>query len=134
MQSEVVFEAAITPVPKPRMTRSDRWKKRPGVERYWQYKDDLITEALLQDFKVPAAGYHVIFYMPMPKSWSKKEKERMNGQPHQAKPDKDNLEKAFLDALCDDDSYVYDGRVSKYWAQTGGIKITKMGVEDGFSK
>ena len=47
----------------------------------------------------------------------------MNGKPHQQKPDKDNLEKALLDALCEDDSYIYDGRVSKYWSDAGYIEI-----------
>ena len=26
----------ITPVAKPRMTQSDKWKKRPIVEKYWR--------------------------------------------------------------------------------------------------
>ena len=26
----------VEPVAKPRMTRSDRWKKRPVVEKYWR--------------------------------------------------------------------------------------------------
>ncbi|MGU0055537.1 RusA family crossover junction endodeoxyribonuclease [Enterobacter hormaechei] len=43
----------------------------------------------------------------------------MNGKPHQQKPDKDNLEKALLDAIFDDDSRVWDGRVTKVWGRGG---------------
>ena len=35
----------IQPVAKPRMTRSDRWKKRPVVLKYWQFKDALKEKA-----------------------------------------------------------------------------------------
>lgn len=47
----------------------------------------------------------------------------MDGKPHQQKPDKDNLEKALLDAIFDDDSRIWDGRVSKVWGATGMIRV-----------
>lgn len=47
----------------------------------------------------------------------------MDGKPHQKKPDKDNLEKALLDAIFDDDSRIWDGRVSKVWGTTGMITV-----------
>lgn len=62
----------------------------------------------------------------MPPSWSDKKRSAMNGKPHQQKPDKDNLEKALLDAIFDDDSRVWDGRVTKVWGEVGQIKITKL--------
>ena len=31
----------IVHVAKPRMTQSDKWKKRPATTKYWKYKDDL---------------------------------------------------------------------------------------------
>ena len=31
----------IVPVAKPRMTQSDKWKKRPATDKYWKFKDDL---------------------------------------------------------------------------------------------
>jgi len=31
----------INPLPKPRMVKSDAWRKRPCVVKYWQYKDEL---------------------------------------------------------------------------------------------
>lgn len=109
----------VAPVPKPRMTKSDRWKKRPPVTRYWQFKDDL-REVIKGDLE---PRFSIIFRVPMPKSWSKKEKALMDGKPHQAKPDVDNYLKAFMDAMCVDDSYVYDARAQKYWATTGSIEL-----------
>ncbi len=47
----------------------------------------------------------------------------MNDQPHQSRPDKDNLEKAVQDALCKEDNYIWDSRVTKVWSQTPGIEI-----------
>ena len=54
---------------------------------------------------------------------SQKKRAQLNGQAHQQKPDKDNLEKALLDAIFDDDSRVWDGRVTKLWGEKGQIII-----------
>lgn len=112
----------ITPVPKPRMTQRDKWQKRPPVLRYRAFCD----EVRLEKISLPEHSYHVTFIMPMPKSWSHKKRSDMNGKPHQQKPDKDNLEKALLDAIFDDDSRVWDGRVTKVWGEVGQIKITEL--------
>lgn len=47
----------------------------------------------------------------------------MAGKPHQQKPDKDNLEKALLDAIFGEDSHIWDGRVTKIWGETGKMII-----------
>ncbi len=112
-------EYLITPVPKPRMTRSDKWKKRDCVVRYYAFKDEVQANKIT----LPESDYHVTFILPMPKSWSKKKKQEMNGKPHQQKPDKDNLEKALLDAIFDDDCKIWDGRVTKLWGEVGKIVI-----------
>lgn len=109
----------IVPVPKPRMTQRDKWKKRPCVVRYRAFCDDV----RLRGVTLPESGWHVTFYIPMPESWSDSKKGRMNGMPHQQIPDKDNLEKALLDAVFDDDSVVWDGRVTKRWGYVGCIKV-----------
>jgi Holliday junction resolvase RusA-like endonuclease len=110
----------ITPVPKPRQTQADKWKKRPAVMRYRAFADELRLKVRVRDVPLP---YHVVFVLPMPGSWSAKKKRLMNLQPHIVKPDKDNLEKAFLDALFPDDSHVWDGRASKLWGQKGEIWV-----------
>lgn len=123
----------ITPVPKPRMTQRDRWKQRRCVTRYWEYKDrlrDLYSAAQLPK------SYHLIFVLPMPRSWSRRKRAEMAGTPHQSKPDKDNLEKGFLDAIFDDDAAVWDGRVSKIWGYCGRILIREIEpptIEDDYA-
>lgn len=101
------------------MTQRDRWAKRKPVLEYFAYKDEI----RLRGVKLPENGYHVTFILPMPISWSKKKRAAMNGKPHQQRPDKDNLEKALLDAIFDEDSKVWDGRVTKLWGEVGQIII-----------
>jgi len=109
----------IVPVPKPRMTQSDKWKKRACTQRYWEFKDKCKKLGV----SIPESGSHITFIMPMPKSWSKKKRLDMFGKPHQQRPDKDNLEKALLDAIFDEDCRVWDSRVTKLWGTDGCIKI-----------
>lgn len=109
----------IKPCPKPRMTQSDRWKKRPCVLRYFEFKDK-VREL---DITIPESNFHVIFWIEMPKSWSKKKKKEMAGNPHQQRPDKDNLEKSLFDAILDEDCRVWDSRTTKRWS-TGAPHIT----------
>ena len=47
----------------------------------------------------------------------------MEGKPHQQRPDVDNYAKAFLDALCEDDSHVYSLKAEKYWSRTACIEV-----------
>lgn len=118
-----VFQFDVTPVAAVRQVRSDAWKKRPAVLRYRAFRDALRLEATRLGFEMPASGYHLTFLLPMPNSWSDKKKRALCGQPHQQRPDKDNLEKAFLDALCESDCHVWDGRVTKAWWIKGAIQI-----------
>jgi len=114
----------VNPMAKPRMTQRDKWLKppRPAVARYRQFQ--LIIAAQNNGFVMPESNYHIIFHLPMPKSWSEKKKVKMNLQPHRTKPDKDNLEKAVLDTLCSgSDAHIWDGRVTKRWAREGKIII-----------
>ena len=113
-------EYPITPVPKPRMTQRDRWAKRPGVMRYRAFCD----ECRLRGVKLPEAGARVTFILPMPKSWPKRKRSEMDGQPHQAKPDTSNLLKALEDALHVDDAAIWHyAGVQKRWGREGRIII-----------
>jgi len=109
----------ITPIPKPRTTQRDRWAKRPIVVRYYDFCDEL----RLKYQKPLPASLSLIFYIPMPKSWSNKKKSTMLGKPHQQRPDIDNLVKAVLDALCEDDSFVWNIEACKLWSDKAGIDI-----------
>ena len=113
----------ITPVPAPRQTRRDRWNPSPAVERYHAFRDEVRLK-----IKTMPDRYWVIFWMPMPRSWSKAKKDRMCRQPHRQTPDKDNLEKALLDAVYPEgDSHKWDGRATKVWSFSGYIEIQDMG-------
>jgi len=112
----------INPQTKPRMTRSDKWKQRPCVMRYRAFKDKVRELGI----KIPEQGCQVIFFIPMPKSWSQKKKDSMCGMPHQSTPDIDNLCKGLLDALYKDDSHIYDIRIKKIWNNFGHIVVEEM--------
>lgn len=115
----ITAEYPIVPVPKPRMTRRDKWQKRPCVLRYWAFKD----ECRLRHVRLPVSGAHITFVLPMPSSWSVAKKKAMDGHPHQQKPDKDNLEKALNDALYQDDSGIWNSQTTKVWGYEGKIII-----------
>lgn len=113
----------VNPIGKPRMTVSDKWKKRDATGRYWVFKDQLRNIAKGHNFKMPESDIHMLFNIEMPQSWPKKKKEEMDGKPHLSKPDGDNILKAVQDSLCDNDSYIWDVRITKKWAYKGSIKI-----------
>ena len=112
----------ITPVPKPRQTRADKWKKRPSVLRYRAFADEVRYKILDKDMN----GKAITFGMPMPKSWSKKKRIDMDGKPHTQRPDIDNLAKALFDALYalyEDDSCIHTVALKKVWSKNGYVKI-----------
>lgn len=118
----------VVPVAKPRMTRSDRWSGRSCVQQYWAFKDEVRLAMGGREFPHPA---HIVFILPMPASWSEKRKRQHDGQPHCQRPDWDNLAKALTDALFDEDSHLFDIRVTKRWGRQGQILIYPMA--DAFS-
>ena len=109
----------IQPLGKPRMTQRDKWAKRPAVLRYRAFKD----ECKLNRVELPESGAGVTFVIPMPDSWSRKKKVEMMGKPHKQKPDLDNLAKALMDAVHDDDAGIWDIRMAKVWGLEGQIRI-----------
>lgn len=111
----------ITPVPKPRQTRSDKWKKRACVERYRAFKDEIRAKGL----RIDGDTVDVVFGLPMPKSWSKKKHVAMCGMPHQNVPDIDNLAKSLLDATNTDDKRIWKLKACKYWSETGFIMLNE---------
>ena len=115
-----IFKIDITPCPKPRMTRRDKWAKRPIVVKYFDYCNRLRLIAP----EIQWEGISITFVLPMPKSWSKKKMSEMDGKPHTQKPDLDNLLKAFADALLKDDSGLwYFRELKKVWGEKGEINV-----------
>ena len=122
--NNMVYEILVTPNTKPRMTRADKWKKRPCVVQYREFKDNLKDECKrLGLTTLEPQLQSLIFYIPMPESWSKKKKLEMEGKPHQQSPDLDNLIKGFWDAILEQDNYIYSikGELGKYWGKEGKI-------------
>ena len=114
------MEYDITPNTKPRMTKSDKWKKRPCVMKYWAFKDEVKRLGIV----VPESGSHITFHIPIPKSWNKTKTAEHIGKPHKQVPDNDNMLKALQDAIYEDDAHIWDVRITKLWAIKGKIVIT----------
>lgn len=112
----------LVPVGKPRMTRRDKWARRPAVLRYRAFADAL-RSCLKGAVPKQARSVSWIAYFPMPASWSAKKRAQHAAAPHTAKPDRDNVDKAILDALFDDDAHVSDGVIKKRWDDGGGPRI-----------
>ena len=113
----------IAPCSKPRMTRSDRWKKRQSVLKFFAFRD-----AVRQYCDSHAIGwwsFEIEFHVPMPKSWSKKKKALHNGKPHNQTPDLDNYLKAWKDSVFKEDSVVWRVHASKLWTSSSGHIIVR---------
>ena len=110
----------IIPYAKPRMTQSDKWRTRPSVLKYRAFCDELRLRLAPYRYKPPPCLV-IEFYLPPPASMSQKKKEALEGKPYVRKPDIDNLIKSVLDALCEDDSYVYSVTASKYYSNNPRI-------------
>jgi Holliday junction resolvase RusA-like endonuclease len=119
MSNSMIFVG--TPIPKPRMTVADRWKKRPIILRYFDFKDEIVKQAEEQGFILGNIIY-LKFYMPIPKS----RKRLVEGEPHLQRPDVDNMEKGILDCLLKEDSKVWFAIASKVWSSTPRIEISNL--------
>jgi len=120
----MIYEIPIDPVPKPRMVASDRYKKRPIVEKYWAFKKWFLLLCNRRGLTDLPASIGITFIMAMPESWSEKKKKNYYGSPHQQRPDLDNLVKAVKDCLCKDDSHIWRYTyMEKKWGREGKIII-----------
>ncbi len=112
----------IRPTPAPRQSQRDKWAPSKAVQIYRAFRDEvgLRVKGLPEDF------FHVVFIVPMAASWSDKKKREFVGQPHELKPDADNLVKALIDAVYRDreDSQVWNYATTKLWGYTGAILIS----------
>lgn len=136
--SHYVFK--ITPQTHVRATQGDRIlfripadKRHPAstkrvnrLIKYNDYKVSLLALAKQQQFVMPDAGTIIRFFIPMPKSWRKWQKEMCVNKLHNQKPDLDNLVKSTFDSLLiEDKTIAHLAEVSKYWvdSEQGWIEI-----------
>lgn len=101
-------------------------KRLKRLERYNEYKISLAALAKERHFSFPEQGACITFFIPVPRSWSKKKKKLYHGTLHQAKPDLDNLLKAMTDSLVGEDKVIaHYGELCKVWVnyEFGWIEI-----------
>jgi Holliday junction resolvase RusA-like endonuclease len=101
---------------KPRMTQSDKWKKRTCTQKYWSFKDELLLQSNSCNF-VLSDAFEVFAFIKMPKSWSLKKKKAMNLIKHQNKPDADNILKSINDIFGKKDQSRWSNTVHKFWSE-----------------
>jgi Holliday junction resolvase RusA-like endonuclease len=108
-------------------------KRLKRLERYNEYKISLSALAKQEKFSFPEQGASIIFFIPVPKSWSKKKKKLHHGTLHQSKPDLDNLLKAMTDSLLSEDKIIaHYGELCKVWVNLdfGWIEISETTPSD----
>lgn len=103
----------IQPVPKPRQTRSDIWKKRPCVLRYRAYADEL----RLRVNPKPQCPFKVTFHIHT-------DIKKRNGEPHLMLGDADNYAKGFIDSLWAQDKHIWSFWAEKRW--TSGLSFIEI--------
>ena len=113
------------PMGKPRMTRSDKWKKRDCVMRYRTWAD-AARAAFGKTEKIvltQPTTLSIIAYFPIPDSWSRFKKDAAKNMPHTVTPDGDNVMKGLKDALFHNDQMVVDGWYRKLYDDGRGARI-----------
>jgi Holliday junction resolvase RusA-like endonuclease len=118
------YRFGVVPVAAPRMTHADRWKRRPCVVKYFEYRDAVRAQAQAMSVTL-SERFSVEFYLPMPRSWSKRKKQDHDGKPHQVKPDADNLLKAWMDCFGEDCA-VWSVSASKFWSASPCVVLVAL--------
>jgi Holliday junction resolvase RusA-like endonuclease len=116
-----------------RMTQSDKWKTNPNhldprkrqreaVTKYFHFKDQIRQQAQEMKFNLSEI-LEIVFLVPMPFTWSEKKKVRSNKTPVKTRPDIDNYVKGFMDALENEDGFVWKIVAEKRYAFKGSILV-----------
>lgn len=109
-------------------------RRKRQLEKYNAYKEELWYWAEKLNFKMPSGYFAVWFYVPFPKSWTKKKCAIMAAKPHTDTPDLDNFIKALLDGIMPrrnriagdtgaDDRRIHNYIPFKIWCSPGEEKI-----------
>jgi len=90
----------------------------------WQLRSRMVGVELI----VGAVEAEFVFYMPIPKSWSKRKKEASVGKPHVVKIDLDNACKFYFDCMNGivyvDDCQVHSMTAKKIYDSNPRAEIT----------
>lgn len=122
------------PIGKPRWQKSDKWRPRACIVDYRAWTDyvRLITHPVPPATSVMALSWTA--YFEVSTSWAKAKQAAMIDKQHRQMPDRDNIDKAVLDALWPrsrkiatggegDDSAIAVGSIGKYWARESYLEI-----------
>lgn len=125
----MMIKLDVEPMGAVRMTNKGKWVNK-AAQNYLNYKKIIGYQIQSQYKQKPIdgpVGVIAWFYMPIPKSWSKKKQREAVGQYHTKKPDIDNLTKGLFDAanglIWIDDNRVVDMTVFKVYGENPGIEL-----------
>lgn len=123
----------IEPMGAVRTTGRQKFKDK-YAQRYFTYKQTIKLLTKTAGFETIPAGEpitveEIVFYMPIPQSWSKKKQREAAGQPHIKKPDIDNLIKGLFDSLngvcwADDNQVCEIRNTKKIYSEKPGIEFS----------
>lgn len=101
-------------------------KRKKRLERYNQYKVDVLELTNKAGFKMPTCGWSVYFYFPIPSSWTLAKRKQFHGQMKHSRPDIDNPLKGIFDSLSITDEVIAQlSGLGKFWVDT--MTITESG-------
>ena len=123
----IPFHVPGVPVGKgrPRFTRTGRTYT-PAKTREWERQVAKVADEAMHgiDMLKGPLKATLVFYLPIPKSWSKRRRQEADGAPAITRVDADNLAKAVLDAcngiVYEDDKQVTELDVVKQYVLDGG--------------
>lgn len=101
-------------------------RRREYILNYLEYKRRLKLIFIKSGMGAfPQCNVWFKFFLPMPKSWSRKKRAAHCFQEHQSVPDASNFHKAAEDSCSEKDATNWDYRASKFWidAKDGYIEI-----------
>ena len=83
-------------------------------------------------------GMEAAFYMPIPRSVSRRERERLLGEWHTKKPDGSNVIKSVEDALnklaYEDDGQIADSHFIKIWSDRPRVEVRLFAIKPRVSR
>ena len=109
----------IDPYPYTRVL--NRGKPSAAARRYQAFRTECAWKKVWQ----PTPGDICVFTLAMPKSWSRRKRDELAGEPHEQKPDADNLVKGLIDAVYQEDKGVWGVEGYKFWNYAGSITIIR---------
>lgn len=130
----MIYKIADKPIAQKRPRFSYRGVYDPQAIQKNDCKFELRVQHRYKPYFTGPISMKITFFMPIPKSTTKKKAKELLGSPHIKKPDVDNLVKWVLDCsnnvLYKDDSIVYSLSVCKKYSDNPRTEFTISEVEN----